>query len=226
MCARLRATPFSSRQHPARTDRLAEVTAFVTRCISRRIARCQGITPGGWRSELHALRSELVGGAMLFDQTPADRHDFHPDEVRSAWGGLLPILCGQVGAVWPAGGLAAVQVHGLWGVRCKDCLVKRVSGKTVRLDVGLWAAGCGNCQVRMDAIDRLATTDRATLQALHREAEGGDEVALLAAWDWQEEILGLARPGSGGALGLPEAGLWFPGVELGVEDPRKGDQKG
>jgi hypothetical protein len=72
---------------------------------------------------------------------------------------------------------------------------------------------CIVCAPVWDQLDALTPGQRAELRALHLAVEEGDELGLMAAFDWQEEHLGLARPSNGATLKRGEAGLWWPAVD-------------
>ncbi len=187
---RLMATRFRGRERPLgwpTPERLRadEAVLELVRCEVERAGL--GCSPAALRRELMLRTSAAVGSS----DSPEWIAAVH--KVRS-------LFSGREGAVWPAGGKSKVQVNGLWGTRCGWCLP-------------LCGVGCAACQVSADALERLTVGMRADLQALHAAAEAGDQAALMATWDWHSEHLGLAPPGLGAALGLPEAGLWWPGIE-------------
>ncbi len=197
--AKLRATGFT----PRRPEPLyARTVRLVAQEAAKRAAALPGITPTAWREELFiVLQDELANGLTFFSAGQPLPHALCAREVREAFARLAPVWRGLKKATWPEGGKARVQINALWGTRCAGCLPQGNDG-------------CHACWPYADAINRLGTTDRASLQQLHVAAEGGDVVGLLVLWDWHLDFLNLARPGSGKDLGLPEAGLWFPGMEL------------
>ena len=129
---------------------------------------------------------------------------------------LVKLMTGRKESMIPPQGQSVIQIHGLWGVRCRageQCgePVEAVSGQRELFSrVGFWR--CIVCEPVWDRLDALTSGQRAELRALHLAAEEGDEVAFTAAFDWQEEHLGLARPGKGTPL-VGEAGLWWPAVD-------------